>query len=65
MVSWVNCDNFGSLAHIDFIYEICNWLKAIGKTKVIFKSRASNFIADSLAKEGSNNCGDYVHIMDS
>ena len=62
-MSWVNGANFNSLVHIESIYEIRNRLKLLGKTEVVYNSRALNFFADSLAKQGSSNCGDFVHIM--
>ncbi|KAK3219671.1 hypothetical protein Dsin_013641 [Dipteronia sinensis] len=64
-MSWVNSRYFGSLAHINTIYEIPNWLKLLGSAVVVFNLRASNSFTDSLAKKGSGNCGDFVRMMGS
>ena len=54
VVSWVNGSDFGSLKHVNFIYEIRNFLHIMGRTAVIHNSRSTNCFADSLAKKGSN-----------
>ena len=53
-VSWVRGSDFGSLNHINFIYDIRNFLSYLGRKAVIFNPRSSNCFADSLAKKGSN-----------
>ncbi|KAK0574763.1 hypothetical protein LWI29_028697 [Acer saccharum] len=59
-VSWVNSSSFGSLKHVNVIYDIRNFLRSLGRTVVIFNPRSSNCFADSLAKKGSNQEGDYM-----
>ena len=57
-VSWVNGSSFGSLKHVDVIYDIRNFLLSLGRTVVIHNPRSLNCFADSLAKKGSNQEGD-------
>ncbi|KAK1550760.1 hypothetical protein Q3G72_024390 [Acer saccharum] len=53
-VSWVQDGGFGSINHVNAIYDIrCN-LEKLVNTKIMFNSRASNSFADMLAKNGSN-----------
>ena len=59
-VSWVNSSGFGSLKHVDYIYDIRSILNLLGRTTVIFNPRSTNCFADSLAKKGSNSEGDMV-----
>ncbi|KAK2652974.1 hypothetical protein Ddye_012830 [Dipteronia dyeriana] len=51
-VSWVNDTGFGSLKHVNLIYEIRSLLNFLGKIVVNFNSRASNGVAGLLAKKG-------------
>ena len=39
-VSWINNDSFGSLNHLRMIYDIRAMLSYLGRTFVIFNSRA-------------------------
>ncbi|KAK3221046.1 hypothetical protein Dsin_015016 [Dipteronia sinensis] len=64
-VSWVNGEDVGSLEHAYIIFDIHNWLKRFPNLVVSYASRYSNFFADSLAKQGARNCGDFVQFMDS
>ncbi|KAK0585155.1 hypothetical protein LWI29_024028 [Acer saccharum] len=57
-VSWVNGSNFGSLKHVNVIYEIRNFLLSLGRTAVNHNPRSSNCFTDSLAKKGLNQEGD-------
>ena len=60
VVSWVNGAGFGSLKHLNFIYDIRSLLSVLGRTVVIFNPRSTNCFADSLAKRGSNSEGDFI-----
>ncbi|KAK3193125.1 hypothetical protein Dsin_024435 [Dipteronia sinensis] len=51
-VTWVNDRSFGSVKHVNLIYKIRGNLIKLGKTVVIYNSRASNSFADMLAKKG-------------
>ncbi|KAK3225985.1 hypothetical protein Dsin_005847 [Dipteronia sinensis] len=57
-VSWVNEGRFGSIKHVNLIFNIrCN-LNKLGNMVVIFNSRASNSFVDMLSKKGFNMEGD-------
>ena len=58
-VSWVNGSDFGSLEHVNLIYDNRNFLSFLVRTAVIFNPRSTNSFADSLAKKGSNMEGDF------
>ncbi|KAK3212626.1 hypothetical protein Dsin_017332 [Dipteronia sinensis] len=59
-VFWINNGGYGSIKHVNTIYDIwCN-LDILGGTKVSYNSRASNHFADELAKRGSSSAGDFV-----
>ncbi|KAK3199278.1 hypothetical protein Dsin_022693 [Dipteronia sinensis] len=51
-VSWVKDDDFGNLALVDVIYDICSKLRLLGKTSVNYIARDANVVADGLAKRG-------------
>ncbi|KAK3227605.1 hypothetical protein Dsin_007467 [Dipteronia sinensis] len=59
-VSWVNDKDFGSLAHVNAIYNIRYCCSSFGNLEVTYDSRAFNSFADSLAKMGSSMVGDFV-----
>ncbi|KAK3218850.1 hypothetical protein Dsin_012820 [Dipteronia sinensis] len=48
-------DDFGSLNHVNLIYDIRGFLNILKKVYVIFNPRHSNSFADNLAKKGSLN----------
>ncbi|KAK3230524.1 hypothetical protein Dsin_002405 [Dipteronia sinensis] len=53
-VSWINnLSDFGSIHHVNLIYDIKSDLKFLDRVEVVFKPRGSNSLADSLAKRGS------------
>ncbi|KAK3219540.1 hypothetical protein Dsin_013510 [Dipteronia sinensis] len=54
-VSWVNNDEIGSLKHLQVIYDIRNLMRRLGSVSVSYSARAANFVADSLAKKGSDS----------
>lgn len=60
VVSWVNSTDFGNVDHINTIYDIQSMLKVRGDIQVVFDSRIYNTFADSLAKMGSDNRGDFL-----
>ncbi|KAK3227718.1 hypothetical protein Dsin_007580 [Dipteronia sinensis] len=54
-VAWVNnADGISSFKHMDFIYDICNYLKFLGNSSVVYNPRSFNSFADNLAKMGSS-----------
>ncbi|KAK3206963.1 hypothetical protein Dsin_021009 [Dipteronia sinensis] len=58
-VSWVNNrDDFGSLKHVDLIYDIREFMKVLKGIDVVYNPRHRNSFADNLAKMGSSNIGD-------
>ena len=59
-VSWVNEGEFGNLAHVQTIFEIRGMLLEAENIKVVFDLRIFNSLADSLAKMGSSETGDFV-----
>ncbi|KAK3212280.1 hypothetical protein Dsin_016986 [Dipteronia sinensis] len=64
-ISWVNNDDFGSINHVNLIYDIRSWLKNLGNTMVVYNSRSANSFADILAKRGASNMGDFVNMVES
>ncbi|KAK1572064.1 hypothetical protein Q3G72_027038 [Acer saccharum] len=65
VVNWINSGEVGCLAFVDQIFEIRNWLRIIQNSSCCFHSRSTNSLADSLARQGSGNNGDYVRFIDS
>ncbi|KAK0584376.1 hypothetical protein LWI29_012172 [Acer saccharum] len=60
-VSWANSvENFGSYRHINIIYDIRGYLQQMKNVSVIFSSRSSNSMADSIAKLSSSGAADRV-----
>ncbi|KAK0604076.1 hypothetical protein LWI29_011762 [Acer saccharum] len=59
-VTWINSDQVGSLAYVNLVYGIRDYLRNYDVLSVRFSSRTSNSYADSLAKKGSNNEGDLI-----
>ncbi|KAK3183271.1 hypothetical protein Dsin_030557 [Dipteronia sinensis] len=53
-VAWVNNDDFGSINHVNWIYDIRCKLKILGNTSVVYNSRTSNSFVDMLARRGSS-----------
>ncbi|KAK4852414.1 hypothetical protein QYF36_023810 [Acer negundo] len=51
---------FGCLKFVKTIYDIRTLLKDLHNIKIVHNSRDSNSMADSLAKKGSSNSGDFV-----
>ncbi|KAK1571361.1 hypothetical protein Q3G72_015586 [Acer saccharum] len=64
-VNWINSGEVGCLALVDQIFKIRNWLRFLPSSVVVYNSRSSNFLADSLARQGSGNSGYYVRVLDS
>ena len=60
-VEWINGDNVGSIDHINLIYGIRDALRIHGRAKICCCPRASNSIADALAKRGALEGGDFCH----
>ncbi|KAK3219556.1 hypothetical protein Dsin_013526 [Dipteronia sinensis] len=54
VVAWVNNDDFGSINHVKWIYDIRCKLKILGNTSVVYNSRSSNSFVDMLARRGSS-----------
>ncbi|KAK3197913.1 hypothetical protein Dsin_021328 [Dipteronia sinensis] len=65
VVSWVNNEGFGSLKHVNTIYEIQGILRFLSNIEVIYNPRSSNSFADMLAKNGSSQSGDFVFWSDT
>ncbi|KAK3199188.1 hypothetical protein Dsin_022603 [Dipteronia sinensis] len=63
-VSWVNDSGFGSIKHVNSIYDIQHTLLFMTNTKVVFNSRATNSFADMLAKRDSSSKGGFFSWMD-
>ncbi|KAK3199074.1 hypothetical protein Dsin_022489 [Dipteronia sinensis] len=63
-VSWINEAGFGNINHVDMVYSVCHYLASLGGTVVSFASRASNSLAENLAKLGSSIAGDFIHWGD-
>ncbi|KAK3221278.1 hypothetical protein Dsin_008303 [Dipteronia sinensis] len=63
-VSWINDDGFGSLTHVDRVYDTHSYLGVLGGTIVSYSSRASNSFTDNLAKLGSSIAGDFIQWGD-
>ncbi|KAK2643836.1 hypothetical protein Ddye_019031 [Dipteronia dyeriana] len=59
-VSWINNEDLGNINFSHLIYDIRNILLCLGKTTFEFSSRASNSLADTLAKQGSAGEGDVL-----
>ncbi|KAK3219198.1 hypothetical protein Dsin_013168 [Dipteronia sinensis] len=57
-VSLVNNGAFGSLNHVDMIYDIRSIMNSVLKMAAVYDSRAFNAFADSLAKHGSSMGGE-------
>ncbi|KAK3221456.1 hypothetical protein Dsin_008481 [Dipteronia sinensis] len=51
VVSWINSCDLGNINHTHFIYKIRRVLFDMGQVSVEYSSRATNFLADSLAKK--------------
>ncbi|KAK3223555.1 hypothetical protein Dsin_010580 [Dipteronia sinensis] len=60
VVSWINSDNFGSIDHLNILYDIRCFIHFLGRVNVCFSPRSTNSFADKLAKLGSSNIGDKV-----
>ena len=60
-VEWINGDNVGSIDHINLIYGIRDAQRIHGSMKICYSSRASNSVADALAKMGASEEGDLCH----
>ncbi|KAK3170526.1 hypothetical protein Dsin_000142 [Dipteronia sinensis] len=63
-VSWVNEGDFGSLDHYNIINDIRINMRSFGDVEVVHESRVFNSFADSLAKMGSSQSGDFVEWGD-
>ncbi|KAK0599896.1 hypothetical protein LWI29_009613 [Acer saccharum] len=60
-VSWANStDNFGSLPHVQIIYDIRGYLQSLKGLSIVYNPRASNEAADALAKASSSGGEDFV-----
>ncbi|KAK2654685.1 hypothetical protein Ddye_014541 [Dipteronia dyeriana] len=58
VVEWIKGEDFGHLLMAHLVYDIRNFIQDMTGLEILFKPRASNSLADSLAKEGSDNQGD-------
>ena len=63
-VSWVNSKEYGKVELVNSIYDIRQILTDNDGIQVVFDSRIFNSFADSLAKMGSNDRGDFVEWSD-
>ncbi|KAK3200760.1 hypothetical protein Dsin_024175 [Dipteronia sinensis] len=61
-ILWINVAGFGSLEHVRTIDDVRNMISYHGNLKIIHNPRASNSLADMLAKRGSNNEGDLMYM---
>ncbi|KAK2654687.1 hypothetical protein Ddye_014543 [Dipteronia dyeriana] len=64
MSSVIN-EDFGSLKHVNIIYEIQSMLRSLINIEVVYNSRSTNSFTDMLAKKGSSKSGDFVVWSDS
>ena len=48
VVSWLNNNDFGSLAHLNLLYNIRGLLHSLGDVEVCYFQRSSNSFADKL-----------------
>ncbi|KAK2649441.1 hypothetical protein Ddye_016930 [Dipteronia dyeriana] len=62
-VSWIHNEDFSSLDQVSHISFIRSQLKSKEGLQVIFTPRMFNSFADSLAKIGSEACGDFLYWM--
>ncbi|KAK2648310.1 hypothetical protein Ddye_015799 [Dipteronia dyeriana] len=60
VVSWINNEDLGNINFSHLINDIGNILLRLGKTTDEFRSRASNSLANTLAKQGSAGEGDVL-----
>ncbi|KAK1586992.1 hypothetical protein Q3G72_008350 [Acer saccharum] len=60
VVSWINSDHFGSLKHVELVYDIRHFLILLKGLEIKFLPRGPNSFADGLAKMGSNLSGDIL-----
>ena len=63
IISWVNEDDLGNLSHVNLIYDI-HMLHVLSNTYMEHISRASNSVADRLAKRGSAMDSDNIEWGD-
>ncbi|KAK2644836.1 hypothetical protein Ddye_020031 [Dipteronia dyeriana] len=64
-VSWINnMEVYGSLKHVELIYNIRGFSKFLGGVPVVYNPRHTNSFADSLAKMGSNMMEDRLEWGD-
>ncbi|KAK3231067.1 hypothetical protein Dsin_002948 [Dipteronia sinensis] len=59
VVNWVNAGDFGSVKHIDCIYDIREKMASLGSLTVRHNARSTNTLADCLTKFGSKSRGDF------
>ena len=52
-IDWINAEGIGSLCHMQLISSIRDLAQSLGNVRIVFNSRASNFLVDSLAKKGA------------
>ncbi|KAK3229395.1 hypothetical protein Dsin_001276 [Dipteronia sinensis] len=55
VVSWVNEVGLGSLYHINLIMDIRECLSSMANASVVYNSRATNSLTDSLARKASES----------
>ena len=58
VVAWASGDGFGNLNLIKLIYDICDFLLKFRAVSIVFRSRGTNSVVDSLAKMGSSRSSD-------
>ncbi|KAK4835951.1 hypothetical protein QYF36_016731 [Acer negundo] len=64
-VSWANnSEDYGSFHHFNAIYDIRDHLQRMEGLSIIYNSRSSNGLVDSLAKRSSNGGDDSLVWMD-
>ena len=63
-VSWVTGDGFGSITHVNQVYNIRSILRGLEGAQRLYNPRSTNTFADRLAKMGSNMAGDFIEWGD-
>ncbi|KAK1588420.1 hypothetical protein Q3G72_023129 [Acer saccharum] len=62
-VSWVYSEGIGNLDNCDAIYDIRDCSSFLPNVSVVFKSKATNSFADSLAKRASTAVMDFIDYV--
>ncbi|KAK3231064.1 hypothetical protein Dsin_002945 [Dipteronia sinensis] len=64
VVLWITNEGFGSLNHVNQVYNIRNILSLLKGTVVLYNSRATNSFADNLDEMGSSMARDFIEWGD-